>query len=177
MENKEFLPFIHTVTTFSMAVLLANVQKDDKETPHESKLVRMLLCLLVCVSSAKMEQSRWVLSGLSHILEHSVNTFQEYRVHRGVGLSVWCQVAIITGGSPRVNSWPAPHPASPHICNIFTFVIFVESTLAWKKSEISPEQNEEDLKLGGNHTVRGALMRADERLGRREKLSGVSIGG
>ena len=96
--------FVHTITIFSVTFFLENVQKDDKETPHESKLVRMLLCLLVCVSSAKMEQSGWVLSGLSHILEHSVNTFQEYRVHRGVGLSVWCQVAIITGGSPRVNS-------------------------------------------------------------------------
>ena len=99
----EFL-FVHTITIFSVTVFFKNVEKDDKETTHESKLVRMLLCLLVCVSSAKMEQSRWVLSGLSHILEHSVNTFQEYRVHRGVGLSVWCQVAIITGGSPRVNS-------------------------------------------------------------------------
>ena len=41
-------------------------QKGDNWTPHEDKLVRRFLFLLSTVSSAQMEQSRRVLSDLSH---------------------------------------------------------------------------------------------------------------
>ena len=48
-------------------------QEYDKGTPHEDKLVRMFLFLFSTVCSAQMEQSRWVLSDLSHT---TCNTLQ-----------------------------------------------------------------------------------------------------
>ena len=106
----------------------AGQENDDKRTPHEDKLVRMFLFLLSTVcSAAQMEQSRWVLSDLSpphtQLLQHftACNTLLlsiVYIVHKRVGLSVWCWVAIITGVSPRVNSLTRYATHLPH----FTFV-------------------------------------------------------